>query len=45
VIVELPSEATARALQERCIMADKVLELWGHGRCVGGIFIFRRSIA
>lgn len=31
VIVDLPSEAVARQLQERCVMADKVLELWGHG--------------
>lgn len=30
-IVELPSEEVARQLQERCIMADKVQELWGHG--------------
>jgi hypothetical protein len=31
-IVTLPSEATARELLARCIMADKVLEFWGHGR-------------
>lgn len=31
VIVDLPSEAVARGVQERCVMADKVLELWGHG--------------
>ena len=30
-IVTLPSEAVARALQARCIMADRVVELWGHG--------------
>lgn len=30
-VVALPSEAVARALQARCVMADRVVELWGHG--------------
>lgn len=31
LIAELPSEATATAIQGRCIMVERVLELWGHG--------------